>query len=231
MKLIKENEKIKIFMLEIEVANIGHITNTYIIQDKETMSCAIIDPAYNFKKILESVNSILGEIKVCIITHLHADHIGALEELYKYGHDKNKIIDVYIHKQDMKGILNNDFNKEDLLGMSLDIDYLKKQTLLPLKDILTLNNIEFEILHTPGHSAGSVCIYEKNIDVLFAGDTIFENTYGRTDLKSGSSEDMKKTLDMLFDRFENILVLPGHGKIFDLEDSKRKIRLIYAFKG
>lgn len=231
MKLIKEDKNIKIFMLEIEIINIGASTNTYIIQDKKTKTCVIIDPAYNFNKILDGINSICGEIKASIITHLHADHIGALEDLYKYSFSERKKLEVYIHKNDKKELLNNDFNKSEALEMNLNIDYLKMQELKELEDVFKLDNIEFEIIHTPGHSSGSVCLYEKNNNVLFAGDTIFENTYGRTDLPSGSSTQMKETLDTLFERFDDVLVLPGHGEIFNLKDSKRKIRLVYAFKG
>ena len=76
-----------------------------------------------------------------------------------------------------------------------------------------------------------MCVVDNKNNILYSGETIFESTYGRTDLITGSSKDMKASLEKLFDVFESICVLPGHGDIFDLQNSKRRIRLLYAYKG
>jgi len=67
--------------------------------------------------------------------------------------------------------------------------------------------------------------------VLFVGDTLFESSYGRTDLATGSHDDMKKTLQYLFDNFENIECFAGHGDKFNIDDVKRKTTLLFAYKG
>lgn len=85
-------------------------------------------------------------------------------------------------------------------------------------------------MHTPGHTQGSMVVYIEKENILFAGDTIFKNSYGRTDLITGSTEAMGKSLDKLFNKFHNIEVYPGHGEIFELINSKRRIKMLFAFK-
>ena len=223
---VLNNDEIIVIRLELEIENTGHITNTYLVIDKNTMECTLIDPAFDADKIINEIKKYSEKLTRVLITHSHADHIAALADLVN-GTD----IKVYINKEDFNGLYDKTINQEDIV--ETEVKSVDKDAVISVKDgdKLELKGITFEFIHTPGHTKGSMVIYLKELDILFSGDTIFENTYGRTDLKSGSHDDMKKSLDKIFDKFKNPHVFPGHGNDFFLENSKRKIRLLFAYKG
>ena len=89
-----------------------------------------------------------------------------------------------------------------------------------------MGNTSFEVIHTPGHTNGSSVLYEKEEDVILSGDTIFSDCFGRTDLKSGSRDDMVMSLNKLFDRFKDnpkVKVFPGHGSSALIGDIKKVV--------
>lgn len=225
MKVV-DNEHIELYKLELDVANTGHITNCYVIKDKETTKVCVIDPAFDEQQIKKIIQDIKGDLEIVIITHCHADHIAALSNLVK-----NTNARVYIHEQDYVGLYNKELNAEEIVGTK--IIPVEKEMVVGCKekDEIAFGGTILEVIHTPGHTKGSITVYDKKNKLLYSGDTIFSNSYGRTDLSSGSREDMKESLDKLFDRFEDIFVLPGHGEEFNLKNSKRKIRLLFAYKG
>lgn len=221
-----ENDKIAIKKLEIEIENTGHITNTYLIVDKKENLCAIIDPAFNSLKILNLVKQLNTKLDKIIITHAHADHIAALADIAN-----ENSIPVYVHEYDFNGLYDKKINEEDIVQTKVKKVDEKNVITLKDKDIIKVGSINFEVLHTPGHTKGSICLYNKENDILFSGDTVFKNTYGRTDLITGSSLEMKNSLDYIFNSLDNPLTFPGHGESFYLNDSKRKINLLFAYKG
>lgn len=223
--IVIDNENTQVEKLEIEIENTGHITNTYVIKDKITEKVCVIDPAFNDNLISKIIEKINGKLDSVIITHSHADHIAALAKLVE-GTDAN----VFIHELDYEGLYDKDLNAEEIVQTKvLPVDKTKV-TKIKDNETITLGATNFEIIHTPGHTKGSITILDVKNNILYSGDTIFENSYGRTDLITGSSKDMKMTLDKLCTRFEDIQVLPGHGEIFNLKNSKRKIRLLFAYK-
>ena len=221
---VLDNEELKVEKLEIEIENTRHITNTYIIKNKKENTALVIDPAFNEKRILESLAEYTLE-KV-VVTHSHADHIAALAKLVENVNTK-----VYIHKLDFEGLYKKELNEEEIVGTK--VLPVNKEKVICVEDgeKITLGDLGFKVIHTPGHTSGSIVLYNEKNDILFAGDTIFESSYGRTDLVTGSKEQMGKSLDKLFSMLENTTVFSGHGRDFNLSDSKRKIRLLFAFKG
>ena len=113
------------------------------------------------------------------------------------------------------------------------LEKIPEQKIITLKagEIIQENNITLEVIHTPGHTKGAIVLLDKENNILYSGDTIFHNTYGRTDLYHSDKLNMKETLDNLFNRFEDIEVYPGHDEIFNIKESKRKIQLLFAYKG
>ena len=215
---------INIYNMKINVSNQGHYTNTYIINDEK--QALIIDPAFDYEKIINYIKENLLDVKYIVITHAHADHIGALEKVQKYTHAK-----VIIHKLDKQALLFEAENYSDMFS-------IKKQN-IDIKDLIVvedgfkfnLGNMSFEIIHTPGHTAGSICIYEENSKVLFSGDTIFSDAYGRCDLYKGNFNDMLNSLRKLFNKFSDIMIYPGHGEISNIDIAKKRIKLLIAMKG
>ena len=224
--IVVDNENILVEKLEIEIKNTGHITNTYILKDKNTNKGIVIDPAYNAEFIEEKLTELEINLDKIIITHAHADHIAALATL-----QKDKDVKVYIHKLDYDGLFDKTLNEEEIVGVK--VDAVDNNSVIKFEDheIINCGNTNLEVIHTPGHTRGGVILYDKANNILFSGDTIFERTYGRTDLITGSHDDMKNSLNIICDRFDDVFVLPGHGMEFNLKNSKRRIRLLFAYKG
>lgn len=225
MKVI-DNEFVEVHKLELDVSNTRHITNCYVIKDKETEKVCVIDPAYDEKQIQELIQNINAKLDIVVITHSHADHIAALAKLVKDTDAK-----VYIHKLDYEGLYNKQLNAEEIVGTK--VLPVNKQQVITMQDKekISFGNTTLEIIHTPGHTKGSITLFDEKNNILYSGDTIFSNSYGRTDLVNGNHEEMKETLDKLLDRFEDIQVFSGHGEDFNLKNAKRRIRLLFAYKG
>jgi len=226
MMIVIDNDFIQVLKLELEIENTRHITNTYIIKDKKTSKLCIIDPALDENKINYSIKQIQGCLECVIITHAHADHIAALA-----GVTERTECVVYIHNLDKQGLYDKNINEEEIVGTKVKPVQEKIVKVLENNEIIKLGDTILKVIHTPGHTKGSICIFDEKNNILYSGDTIFENSYGRTDLIMGSHEDMKNTLDMLITSFEDVLVCPGHGNVFNFKDSKRKIKLLFAYKG
>ncbi len=223
--LVKETENIEIYLYEIEIEDTGHITNTYVLKDKATNKIAVIDPAFDGNRIKENIKD-LGELESVIVTHSHADHIAGLADLVN-GTD----VKVYIHTLDKEGLGNATFNEEQVVGTKVKSVDEERICIVEENDEIKVGDTILSVMHTPGHTQGSMIIYKESENILFAGDTIFKNSYGRTDLITSSNDAMGISLDKIFCKFKNISVYPGHGPIFELEDSKRRIKMLYAFKG
>lgn len=224
--IVIDNENVQVIKLELEIENTGHITNCYVIKNKETAKVCVIDPAFNAQKIKREIEKINGKLDKVILTHCHADHIAALAKLVE-----NENIKVYVHKEDYAGLYDKTLNEEEIVQTKVLPVAKNKVVTVQDKEVIQLGNTNFEIIHTPGHTKGSITLYDKANNILYSGDTIFEKSYGRTDLITGSHEDMKESLNKIMERFDDIQVLSGHGEDFNLKDSKRIIRLLFAYKG
>lgn len=226
MEIVKQQDSICLAKMEIDVGNIGHITNCYVIYDKKDMSGILFDPADKADQIVKQLDEKHTLLKAIFITHCHSDHICGLEDICNIYKARGLDLKVYIHKNDKNGLLDDDKNYASMLRLkAIDIENID---IIDVEDesIIKYGNIEIEVIHTPGHTDGCVIFVVPILNAMITGDTIFLDCYGRVDLKSGSIEDMKKSIEKIFNRFDDIRIYPGHGKEAVLSDIKRNIRLM-----
>ena len=176
--------------------------NCYIAGSEETKEAAVIDPGGDFEKIDAKINALGLTPKMVILTHYHGDHIGAVQEFIdKYG------TKVYIHEEDAKALNDSSMNFSKSMfgkGISIEADVKLKDG-----DIITLCELKFEIIHTPGHTKGGICIKVGNI--MMTGDTLFNGSIGRTDFPGGSFEEIIKSIkEKIFKYEDDTVIYPGH---------------------
>lgn len=214
----------EICKLEINVANTGHITNSYIAYD-ETKKAILIDPADESEKIIKRIKELELNVEYIVLTHAHFDHVNALYDLKKYTDAK-----VLIHKNDFDMLIGKIDNVQEIFNSKTKYLNEDEITIVENGDSFNVGTLDYEIIHTPGHTAGSIIIYEKNNNVLFTGDTIFATSYGRCDLATSDFNKMKNSLNKVFDMFKNdeITIYPGHGNKSDLKKTSKYIMLLLA---
>lgn len=179
-------------------------TNTYLIWDKGTKDAAIIDPAGKEREIIKFVENNRLKVIYIINTHGHFDHILLNQRLSKYFN-----ADILIHKDDKDLLTNNYLNTAEVCNLSVEPS--KPSSLLNNKDIILIGRIKLEVIHTPGHSKGSICLHNKHKGVLFSGDTLFARGIGRTDLPTSSNNAILKSLNRLKRIPQETRVYTGHG--------------------
>ncbi len=189
-------------------------TNCYIVQDEETKEAMVIDPGGEPEKIIEMLNILEANLKYIYLTHCHGDHIGALKELKEAKGGK-----ILIHRNDVEGLYNKDISLTDYIGIH-DVK-LEADSRVDDGDTIHIGNLEFTIIHTPGHTAGGSCLYSEKEKLLFSGDTLFHGTWGRTDLPTSSFQDIIQSITTkLLILPGNTIVYPGHGKSTMIEEEK-----------
>jgi glyoxylase-like metal-dependent hydrolase (beta-lactamase superfamily II) len=189
------------------------MVNCYLIGCQETGVGAIIDPGDESERILEMATRHRIKVEQIIITHGHSDHIAAVDEI-KSATDA----DIYIHKDDA-GMLT-----DPAKNLSL---YFSEPVAVPSADGFleegrphNVGKVEFKIFHVPGHSAGSVCLYNDGIAIV--GDTVFNGSIGRTDFPGGSFDRLIQNIkSKLFTLPGNTILYPGHGPQTTVEQEKR----------
>jgi len=212
--------------LEIAVAGSDHITNTYLVYD-ETKEAILVDPADEKDKIISKIEELGLNIKYIVLTHGHFDHTNALYDLKEYTHAK-----VLIHKDDFDMLFGKVYDASAMFNATPK--YISEEVVEKINDgyKISIGNMEFEIIHTPGHTAGSIVIYVKDENILITGDTIFAKAFGRCDLETSSIDSMVKSLRKVFDRFEDkdITIYSGHGENANLKRTKKYIKLLLALR-
>ena len=178
-------------------------TNCYLVWQEGRTDAVIVDPAANSRKITAALQE-HGLTPVCfLLTHAHFDHIGALKPLLAAAPDAR----VYVGDQD----------KDDPCDMAYDL--LTYTDTYQDGDTVEAAGLSFRVLGTPVHTPGSVCLLCG--EALFSGDTLFAGSYGRTDFKGGSMQDMYASLRKLAALPPQTRVLPGHGPESTIEDELR----------
>ena len=175
-------------------------TNTYILQNGSR--CAVIDPGYEPETVLSFLRQKALTVDAILLTHGHFDHVGAVRALAAETDCK-----VYLHEAELS------------MPPMMTAGPLYYTDTYGEGDTAAAAGLAVHVLHTPGHTPGSVCLIAE--DTMFSGDTLFAGSCGRTDLPGGSWQDILRSLKRLSKLEKDYTVLPGHGESTSLAREKR----------
>ena len=193
----------------------GDPTNCYIVADEKSKEAFIIDPGGEPEKVIDMISILKVNVKYIILTHCHGDHISGVKEVKEKVGGK-----ILIHRMDAEGLCNENLSLTYYIG--LQNPDMEADSILDDEDKIHLGDIEFDILHTPGHTKGGICIYCPEHKMIFTGDTLFRGTWGRTDLPTGSFEDIIHSItDKIMILPEDTIIYPGHGKSSIVREEER----------
>ena len=175
-------------------------SNCYIVGSDSGREGIIIDPGDEADKILDAVKASGLDIKMIVITHGHIDHVSAVKEVKEATG-----AEVAIHADDAG------FLQDGRAALFFDISYpvSPPDRLLKGGDSIDVGGLHFEVIHTPGHSPGGICLLGEG--VLFSGDTLFNFGIGRYDFPGSSGSQLAESLRQLMTLPDEVIVYPGHG--------------------
>ena len=190
-------------MLKIHILPLGdYMTNCYILHNEGAAECCVIDPGYDADEILTYLGRKGLSLKAIALTHCHFDHVGAVRDLAA-----ETGCPVYVHEAELS------------MPPMVTGGKIYYTDTYAEGDVITPAGLNMAVLHTPGHTPGSVCL--KVEDALFSGDTLFAMSCGRTDLPGGSWKTIQTSLKRLAALEEDLQVFPGHGESTTLSQEKR----------
>ncbi len=179
--------------------------NAYLLMPDDTKECIVIDPGDDIASIRDSIVESGRMLRAMVLTHGHFDHMLSAQPIARATGAQ-----VYCHADDIPMLNDAKLCAYDRNACALPCpDALHAQ---PYADEIDLCGIRFKVLHTPGHTPGSVCLYDEENKILFTGDTLFCAGFGRTDLPGGSNSRMRASLFALFALPKDVRVYPGHGE-------------------
>ena len=155
-----------------------------------------------------------ANLKYIYMTHCHGDHIGGAKQLQAEKNGKT-----LIHRLDAPGLNNPSINLTEYIG--IDPIYINIDSILDNDDLLHIGDLEFKVIHTPGHTCGGSSLYCEKEKMVFTGDTLFRGTWGRTDLPTANFADIIDSItNKLMQLPEETIIYPGHGKLSMIKEER-----------
>ena len=190
-------------MMNVKTLSLGaYQTNCYLAWEDGSDTCIVIDPGYEPETVLQQAQKLGKTIEAILLTHGHFDHVGGVRTLAA-----DTDCDVYLCEADLS------------MPPQMTAGPLYYTHTYGEGDVLQLAGMTIRVLHTPGHTPGSVCLLAG--DTLFSGDTLFQGSCGRTDLPGGSWSQILQSLKRLAALEGNYWVRSGHGPDSTLADEKK----------
>ena len=188
--------------MKMVIAYTGPIgTNTYVVYNEISNKAFIVDPAGEVELLKGFLNDNKLTLEAVLLTHGHYDHILAVADFQKLG------AKVYMHPSDVDKIKHQNIPGFESYGIT--IPQFTPDVLVHDNDVLNICGYKIKVMHTPGHSEGSVSYILDNI--IFCGDTIFRASYGRCDFPDGSINKIKKSIKRLLSLEGDYVIYSGHG--------------------
>lgn len=190
--------------MNIDCLAVGPLqTNCYVISDELTLEAIVVDPGDEADRILRLIRGKNLIVKMIICTHAHFDHVGAVSELKEETKARIALnrddLEIYERAQDQAAFWQYSIEQPPAPDL-----------LLADQDKVTVGHLNFEVLSTPGHSPGGICLYGEG--VVVSGDTIFAGSVGRTDFYGGNIDELKKSFLEILSLPPETRILPGHGE-------------------
>jgi len=190
-------------MLQVHTMALGdYQTNCYILYEADSKTCCVIDPGYDGDLVLDKTEALGLTVEAILLTHGHFDHVGGVREIASETGCR-----VYICPEDLS------------MPPMMTAGPLYYTHTYTEGTRLNLAGLDIAVMHTPGHTPGSVCLMVDT--AIFSGDTLFAGSCGRTDLPGGSWPTIIKSLRRLRELEGNFWIYPGHGRASTLRDEKK----------
>ena len=183
--------------------------NCYIVYDDTSKKAIIIDPGQDGKKVIDKIEKLKLKPELLINTHGHFDHTFS-DDIIRQKYN----IPLAIHKGDTEMLSDANKNFSTMIGSPTIIN--EAEIIFDKEETKETSFCKYSVIHTPGHSKGSVCIIIDNI--LFAGDTVFKNSIGRTDLYGGDYDELILSLQKIKKLPQDTIICPGHGPFTTLKN-------------
>ena len=197
--------------MEIKKVVLGDIeVNCYLVSTDK--AAVVIDPGYRSSEVLEFLDGAKDKERLILLTHCHFDHIGFADELSEITDTK-----IAIGEKDAFALSDNFVNLSAPFGAPLspfDADIL-----LSDNQEVSVGDITFKVIHTPGHTVGGVCYLCG--DIMFSGDTLFNGSIGRTDFPGGDFSVLSASIKKLYSLPDDTVLLSGHGEQTTILNEKR----------
>ena len=178
-------------------------TNCYLVINEDTKQAVVIDPAACPSYLMSHIKSEGLKIEAILLTHGQFDHIMGID-----GFLSEFDVPVYVHEEDADAMEDPVLNQSSTYTSGYTFG---KARYLRDRQTLELAGYTFQVIHTPGHTKGGCCYYVASEGVLFSGDTLFQNSVGRTDFVNSSTSDLVHSVrEKLFLLPDDTMVYPGH---------------------
>ncbi len=197
-------------MIQITGVVSGNLqVNCYIVYDVNLKKAIIIDPGEQAQKVINKIETLNLQPELLINTHGHFDHIFS-DDIVREKYN----IPLAIFKDDVEMLSDSNLNLSQYMDNPITIK--QADIIFDKEEVKETSFCKYKVIHTPGHSKGSICILID--DILFSGDTVFKYSIGRTDLPDGNYNELMQSLEKIKKLSKNITIYPGHGPVTTLKE-------------